>query len=50
MDLDTKKQKHINQINTRMLEQYPAIWSRIINQWKKPGSQDRAWLTYSANY
>ena len=26
------------------------IWSKIINQWQKPGSKDRAWLTYSANY
>lgn len=50
MDLYTKKQKQINRIKTRTLEQYPAIWTKIINQWKKPGLQDRAWLTFSANY
>ena len=50
MDLYSKKQKEINRIKTRMLKNYPAIWSKIIRQFQKPGSKDRAWLTYSANY
>ncbi len=50
MDLLTKKQRQINKYKNQAVEQYPAIWSKIIKQWQKPGSQDRAWLTYSANY
>ena len=50
MDLYSRKQKQINRIKTRIVETYPVIWSKIINQWQKPGSKDRAWLTYSANY
>jgi len=29
---------------------YPALWSRIIQEWKSPGPANRAWLLYSANY
>lgn len=50
MDLLTNKQRQINKYKSQAVEQYPAIWSKIIKQWQKPGSQDRAWLMYSANY
>jgi L-ascorbate metabolism protein UlaG (beta-lactamase superfamily) len=33
-----------------MASRYPVMWSKIIANWSSPGSEDRAWLTYSANY
>ena len=50
MDLYFKKQSQIDSYKNRVIEEYPFIWSRIIKEWKSPGSLDRAWLTYSANY
>ena len=29
---------------------YPAIWDRIIAEWKSTDTGDHAWLTHSANY
>ena len=33
-----------------LITAYPAIWKKMITEWNAPGSQDRAWLLYSANY
>jgi L-ascorbate metabolism protein UlaG (beta-lactamase superfamily) len=33
-----------------LTKEYPALWQRIINEWKVPDLSDRAWLIYSANY
>ncbi len=33
----------------KAIEDYPAIWERIITEWKT-SQEDRFWLTYSANY
>lgn len=29
---------------------YPDVWARIIDEWRSPGLDDRAWLMYSASY
>lgn len=29
---------------------YPDIWRNITTEWQQPDPEDRAWLTYSANY
>lgn len=50
MDPSLEKQTQIEVKRLERIEQYPALWSRIIDEWKKPGPQDWAWLTYSANY
>lgn len=34
----------------RLIADYPALWRRITQEWQQPGPDDRAWLTYSANY
>ncbi len=33
-----------------MVARYPAIWDKLITEWNSPGSDDRAWLMYSASY
>ena len=30
--------------------EYPALWRRIINDWRKDAVGDAAWLMYAANY
>lgn len=34
----------------RVARSYPESWARLIAEWSSPGPEDRAWLTYSANY
>jgi L-ascorbate metabolism protein UlaG (beta-lactamase superfamily) len=29
---------------------YPALWEKIVAEWRSAGPADRAWLTYAANY
>jgi len=33
-----------------VIRQYPARWSKMIGDWRRPGRADRAWLMYSASY
>jgi hypothetical protein len=50
MDQFTEKQKQIEIEINRAIEAYPTTWSRIIEEWRFPDSQDKVWLSYSANY
>ena len=49
IDRRLEKQLSIEQKRTQMAARYPAIWEKIVSEWLSPGD-DRAWLTYSANY
>jgi len=50
MDRFTKKQQEIDHRADEVIADYPALWSQMITDWHQPGSEDRAWLMYSANY
>jgi len=50
MDRFAEKQTRINQRRTEGSARYPVLWSNMIDEWSSPGSEDRVWLTYSANY
>jgi len=49
-DRFNKKQSQINQLRDEAVARYPSLWSNMIAEWNQPGSDDRAWLMYSANY
>jgi hypothetical protein len=50
MARSAEKQVGIDRRREEMLAGYPAIWDKLIAEWNSPGSEDRAWLMYSANY
>ena len=50
MDRFSEKQEQINKHRLEAIQLYPALWSNLIAEWSTPDSQDRVWLTYSANY
>jgi len=50
MDPLTSKQGEIERRAAEVAVSYPALWTKMIAEWRQPGSQDRAWLMYSANY
>jgi L-ascorbate metabolism protein UlaG (beta-lactamase superfamily) len=52
MNLDkmTDEQALISRRRNEIVHLYPSLWERIIEEWKSPGSNDRAWLVYSASY
>lgn len=50
MDRFTKKQQEIDQRAAEIIASYPVLWSQMIADWRQPGSEDLAWLMYSANY
>ena len=50
MDQFTRKQQEIDRRATEVMAAHPALWSQIITEWSQPGSDDRVWLMYSANY
>jgi phosphoribosyl 1,2-cyclic phosphodiesterase len=50
MDRFSEKQARINGRRTEISAQYPSLWSKMIAEWNQPGSDDRSWLMYSANY
>jgi L-ascorbate metabolism protein UlaG (beta-lactamase superfamily) len=50
MDQHTEKQTLIDSRRGEMVARYPVIWDKLITEWNSPGSDDRAWLMYSANY
>ena len=49
MDRFSEKQIQIARQRDELIVGYPALWQKIVTEWKSPGP-DRAWLTYSANY
>jgi L-ascorbate metabolism protein UlaG (beta-lactamase superfamily) len=50
MDQYTERQILIDRRRDEMVARYPSLWDELIAEWKSPGSDDRAWLMYSANY
>ena len=50
MDQTTEKQARIERRRDEMASRYSAIWDKLIAEWNSPGSEDRAWMMYSANY
>jgi L-ascorbate metabolism protein UlaG (beta-lactamase superfamily) len=50
MDQFTRKQQEIERRAAKVSAAYPTLWSDMIAEWRQPGSDDRAWLMYSANY
>jgi hypothetical protein len=50
MDRLTEKQAQIKLQRQKVALCYPDLWSRMVSEWNSPGSDDRAWLMYSANY
>ncbi len=46
----TEKQEQIARVRQQVVEGYPQLWRRILAEWRQDGSEDRAWLIYSANY
>ena len=50
MDRIQDKQRLIDAKRTALILSYPALWGKMITEWQAPGSEDCAWLLYSANY
>jgi len=50
MDQFTKKRQEINRRAAEAIADYPVLWSQMIKEWRQSGTEDRAWLLYSANY
>jgi L-ascorbate metabolism protein UlaG (beta-lactamase superfamily) len=50
MDRFIRKQQEIDRRAAEVASSYPALWSQMITDWRQPGSEDKAWLMYSANY
>jgi L-ascorbate metabolism protein UlaG (beta-lactamase superfamily) len=50
MDPLSEKQEQLNRRRIEAIQLYPALWSKLIAEWKTPDPEDRVWLTYSANY
>jgi L-ascorbate metabolism protein UlaG (beta-lactamase superfamily) len=44
------RQPLVDRQEDEIVFRYPLIWDKLINDWKSPGPEDRAWLMYSANY
>ncbi len=50
MDRITTKEEQIRQHQLEAIERFPSSWSQMIDEWRQPGAEDRAWLMYAANY
>jgi hypothetical protein len=50
MDRFSEKQEKIDQLRSEVVAHFPALWSKMIMEWNRPGTDDRVWLMYSANY
>lgn len=50
MDRFASKQREIDRRAAEAIAAYPALWSKMIDEWRQPGLDNRAWLMYSANY
>jgi L-ascorbate metabolism protein UlaG (beta-lactamase superfamily) len=50
MDRITTRDGQIRQHQLEAIERFPSSWSQMIDEWRQPGVEDRAWLMYSANY
>jgi hypothetical protein len=50
MDPSAEKQALFDRKREDMVSLFPSLWNKLISEWKSPGSDNRAWLMYSANY
>lgn len=50
MEECTRKEQQILARQAEVIAGFPTLWSRMIRDWSQAGSDDRAWLMYSANY
>src|SRR5512139_2919174 len=50
MEESIVSQQKINQQQVDIIEHYPVLWSKLIEEWSQPGIEDRVWLMYSASY
>jgi hypothetical protein len=48
MDRFIKKQQRIDRRAAEVIAVYPALWTKMIDEWHQPGLEDRAWLMYSS--
>ena len=46
----SKEQTHIDQLRMKKSASYPQVVGNLIKEWDSPGTEDKAWLMYSANY
>ena len=44
------RQSQIEKRREELIAEYPRRWSHIVEKWKEGGREDRAYLTYAANY
>jgi L-ascorbate metabolism protein UlaG (beta-lactamase superfamily) len=44
------RQSQIDRHRQELVSHYPQLWKEMIREWRQPGSADRVWLMYSANY
>lgn len=50
MELFEEAQTRVVEERIRLSDRYPFIWQKVINEFSQPCTENRAWLTYSANY
>jgi hypothetical protein len=50
MDRSPEVQTRVEAQREELIARYPALWAGVMADWQPPGLDDRAWLTYSANY
>jgi hypothetical protein len=50
MGQSSKEQTRIDHQREETAARYPQLWADMIEEWNSSGSEDRAWLMYSANY
>ena len=50
MDRFTRNQREIDWRAAEVIAAYPVIWSQMIDDWRQPSLENRAWLMYSVNY
>lgn len=45
-----RQQKEIDKSVQKMVDDYPRLWTNMIEEWQHCRHQDKMWLMYSANY
>ncbi len=45
-----EQQARIDARRTEAMGRYPEMWTQLLGEWRSHGREDRAWLTYCANY
>ncbi len=50
MNRQDRHPPRIERLRKQAIARYPELWERITAEWQADGTDDRAWLVYSANY